>query len=338
MKISNRFCFVLLVIIGFSCSHDRWDVETQSIDYSAAIARLDKDIFAVNPESAFEEISALQRPYGNFLTLYFRDIMQTGSPDNPMSAQLLMRFTTDPMWEELQRDIELRFTDMGVYEMELGEAFKRYAVHFNQDTLPQLIAYNSGFNIGIYPTRHYLGIGLEWYAGSDLKVVQQLPPDLFPQYKRDKMQPQYLSVNALKGWLMVQHQDQLINENLLGRMIFAGKVLYVSKALMPAISEATLLNFTIEQLEWCEKNEWSIWNNLVEQDMIFTNNPKEINKLMGDGPFTPGMPAESPGGVGNWVAYHIVKSYMDKNQNVTLSALMNQKDDQQFLKTYKPGR
>ncbi len=338
MKFSIHICFILLVFIGFACSSDRWEVDTTAVNYSSQIARLDEDIFAVNPDRAFEEITALQEPYGKFLEIYFRDIMQSGNPDNTMSAQLLMRFTTDPKWEELQRDIETRFSDMGLYEEQLGEAFKRYAVHFNEDTLPQIIAYNSGFNIGIYPTKAYLGIGLEWYAGSDLKVVQQLPPDLFPQYKRDKMKPEFLSVNALKGWLMVAHQEQLGSDNLLARMVFAGKVLYISKALMPEVSESTLLNFTNDQLKWCEKNQWSIWKNLVEQDMIFTKNPKEINKLMGDGPFTPGMPAESPGGVGNWVGYHMVRSYMDKNKNTSLPALMMLKDDQQFLKTYKPGK
>ncbi len=338
MNFVYRGCFIIIVFICFSCGSNRWEVDTDKVVYDGTIARLDMDIFAVDPANAHTEVQALTAKYGDFLDMYFYDIMQSGRSDNPMSAQLLMRFTTDPMWEGLQKEIEIRFSDMGAYELQFSDAFKKYAVLFETDTLPRIVGYNSGFNVGIYPTKAYLGVGLEWYAGSDLKVVQQLPPDLFPQYKRDKMRPELLVVNALKGWLMVTHQNTLNDMSLLGRMVYAGKVIYLTKALMPEVSDADLLNFSEAQLGWCEQEEWGVWKHFLESDLLFTQDIKEINRMVGDGPFTPGMPAESPGGVGNWVGYRMVDSFMKANPNLTLRAMMAQKDDQVYLKTYKPGR
>lgn len=333
-----RWCFIVWALALVSCSVDRWEVPTDGVPYRGVFLRLDRDIFALDPEKPAAGLEPLRPVYGDFLEHYFSDIMQVGSAENEMAAALLMRFTTDPVWEGLQRDIEQRFPDLSPYEQELTEAFKRYAVHFGADTLPTLVAYNSGFNVGIFPTPTYLGIGLEWYAGGDMKVVQQLPPDLFPQYKRDKMQPAYLSVNALRGWLMVRHQHLLRENHLLGEMLYAGKVLYLTAALIPRAGDDRVLNYTQEQLRWCERNEWDIWKHLLEQDILFTNAPKTIQRYIGDGPFTPGMPAESPGGVGNWLGYRMVKAYMDKNRSVGLRQMLEQQNHQEFLKAYKPGK
>ncbi|MCA1762864.1 MAG: hypothetical protein ABR574_03945 [Cryomorphaceae bacterium] len=274
--------------------------------------------------------------YGDFASIYSGEIMQVGAIDNPMTAELLGRFSSDPTWVELQAQIEKQFPDLSNQSRELESAFKRYSILFDADTLPKLVAYNSGFNIGIYPTPNWLGIGLEWYAGTDYPLIKRLPPDLFPQYKRDKFKPGYLVPNALKGWLLMRFQDEISEESLLGRMVFSGKILYITSVLMEEESDARLLNYTPEQYQWCTDESFSIWRNLVERDLLFDTDAMEINKWMNDGPFTPGMPPESPGGVGNWIGLEMVKAYMDKNENTNLVELMANKNNREFLKYYKP--
>lgn len=335
--------FTLIFIWSFlltlaACSDSRWDVDTSAVDSDLIFHRLDRDIFSEDYQSQKEKMNTIAEKYGNFAQIYTTDIMQAGPVDNPMTAELLNRFSSDPNWRELQNQIDNTFPNLNAEEEALESAFKRYAVFFKADTLPQLVAYNSGFNIGIYPTPQWLGVGLEWYAGSDYPLIKRLPPDLFPQYKRNKFKPKYLVPNALKGWLLVRFQEEMGEENLLGRMVFSGKILFLTSVLMEAKSDARLLNYTDKQYQWCTDESYSIWKHLVESDLLFTSDVMEINKWMNDGPFTPGMPPESPGGVGNWIGFEMVKAYMEENENASLSELMANTNHREFLKYYKPAK
>lgn len=308
------------------------------VDYDATMLRLDRDIFAIEPSMAGSQCAELAEQYGTVYSDYIEDIMRIGNAASPMTASLLMRFTTDPVWEGLQGEVARTFPDLSPFEQELGNGMKRYAVFFEEEELPQLVAYNSGFNVGVYPSDAWLGVGLEWFAGSDHKYVKQLPPDLFPQYKRDKMQPGYMVPNMLRGWVMYKFQDLSTEEDLLAEMVFAGKMVFLTKVLLELDEEIRVLNYSQAQLDWCRSNEYDIWKNLVERDLVFSKDMMEINKLINDGPFTPGMPPESPGGVGRWVGYRMVEAFAKKHPELTLGEIVRFKDHRQFLKNYKPGR
>ena len=330
--------FVLSFCILQGCAGDPYAVDTSEVDYRPEFLRLDRAIFDLPKATRPEDLTALRNTFDGFLDLYFEDIMRVGPVDNPMTSELFSRFLSDPVWQDLQKTIEQRHPDLDDESRRIGEAMRRYAVLFEADTLPRLVAYNSGFNVGVYPTSEWLGVGLEWYSGGDYPIIDRLPPDLFPQYKRDKMKPEFLVPNAVKGWLMVRFADQLTDTDLLGHMVFFGKILYITKALVPDLSIADLLNYTNDQLAWSRSNEFDVWKHFVENDLIFTKDGGKINQMTGDGPFTPGMPPQSPGGIGTWVGYRMVESYMKRHSDTTLKELMAMENDRAFLQTYKPGK
>jgi hypothetical protein len=317
-----------LVFFLLSCSGDRFEVDTSKVDYSPEFLRLDRAVFngpgILNPEE-----------FGLFLEVYTVEIMQMPPPDNPMLPEFLRRFTGDPTWQKLQASIDQVYPELSAQEEELTEALRAYSVYFGEPSLPKLVAYNSGFNVGIFPSSEWLGVGLEWYLSPGNEVVKQLPPELFPQYKRDKMKSQYLVVNALKGWLFYKYQD-LLGDNMLASMVFNGKMLYITRALLE-VSDADLLNYTSAQLEWTEESEYAIWTYLLENDLVYSSDFRQINKMINDGPFTPGMPAESPGGVGNWLGLQMVEAYMNENDELILQDLLGA-GDRQILEKYKPRR
>jgi len=324
-------CFFIL----FACTSDRHSVDVSAVNYNAEFLRLDRAVFETPDHFDNREFAMLEKQFGTFLPVYFTSIMQMPPPDNPMLPDFLTRFTEDAIWQKLQTDIEMAYPDLAAQEEQLGNALKSYAVHFDEDSLPRLVAYNSGFNVGIYPSEQWLGVGLEWYLSPENDVVKKLPPDLFPQYKRDKMKPEYLAVNALKGYLFFKHQE-LSGEDMLANLVFNGKILYIAKVLME-VTDADLLNYTSPQLEWAEDSEYAIWTYLLENDLVFSTDLRQINKMMNDGPFTPGMPPESPGGVGNWLGLQMVEAFMEENDKLTLQELIKA-DKRRILEHYKPGK
>ncbi len=327
------FTTVLLLI---SCSDNRWDVDVSEVEYKGDILRLDQSVFALGANPSPEQMADLNSEYGAFLNAYFEDIMRIGSIENPMTPPLIGQFVSDQNWQTLQKDINAVHPDLDEASVVLGRAFKRYSVFFGTPNMPTVVAYNSGFNVGVYPTENWLGIGLEWYSGSELPIINRLPPDMFPQYKRDKMRPDYLSVNALKGWLMVRFQDNVNGDKLLNRLVYTGKIHFLTEKLLEEESLEVLFNYSPAQMTWCKSSTYDVWKHFLENDLLFSSDVMLINKLIGDGPFTPGMPPESPGGVGNWVGYQMVVEFMEENKNVTLAQLMAMKNDQEILKYYKP--
>lgn len=338
MVVRKTVWALLCVLVLIGCADDPYEVDTSSVDYHPEFLRLDRAVFDLPESPQSSDILALKDSFSTFADIYLEDIMRVGPIDNPMTADLFDRFVSDPVWRKLQSVIERAHPSLDAEAGRIGEALRRYAVHFDADTLPQPVAYNSGFNIGIYPTDQWLGVGLEWYSGSDHAIIDRLPPELFPQYKRDKMKPRYLVPNAVKGWLMVRFAEGVSEKDLLGQMVYYGKVMFITSALLPDVPDADLLNYTEDQMAWSRNNEFDVWKHFVENDLVFSKDGGQINKILGDGPFTPGMPPESPGGIGVWVGYQMVKAYMDRHPRLSLKELMAVEEDRAFLQTYKPGK
>ena len=78
----------------------------------------------------------------------------------------------------------------------------------------------------------------------------------------------------------------------------------------------------------------------MENKLLFSIDPNLMNKYVNDGPTTNGFPKESPGNIGQFLGWQIIKSYMKNNTNVTLKQLMEQKDLIKIFNEskYKPSR
>ena len=57
----------------------------------------------------------------------------------------------------------------------------------------------------------------------------------------------------------------------------------------------------------------------------------DILRFINDSPNTTGFPVESPGRSGVWIGWQIVRQYMKKHKEISLTELMNDTDYQQIL-------
>jgi len=88
-------------------------------------------------------------------------------------------------------------------------------------------------------------------------------------------------------------------------------------------------------LKFCKNNESTMWQYLVEHDMLFNTEQFTIRKLTGEAPFTSYFTKESPGKAAVWIGFRIVESYMMKNKGVKLADLMTNTDVQGILEKSK---
>jgi hypothetical protein len=73
---------------------------------------------------------------------------------------------------------------------------------------------------------------------------------------------------------------------------------------------------------------------------LYTSDSKQIMNFIPDAPFTKGMAKESPGRIGWWVGWQVIRKYMEKNPSVSFPQLLQITDAQAILNKsgYKPGR
>src|SRR5690606_6262151 len=203
--------------------------------------------------------------------------------------------------------------------------------------VPRIITFNSGFNYGIFPTDSVLGVGLEWFIGSEHPVIGMLAPEAFPQYVKERMQPQMLVPSAVKGWLLVHYMPDVQGADLLAHLVATGKVMALLDALLPDVQLHLKMAFTSDQLAWCEANEFNIWKEIVNNEMLYSKKPADIGRLMNDGPFTNGFPRESPGHIGEWIGYRMVRPYMEEIKYFGFAGLFEIGDPKALLRFYKPN-
>jgi uncharacterized protein YjaZ len=120
----------------------------------------------------------------------------------------------------------------------------------------------------------------------------------------------------------------------------AVKALYFLDVTLPEVKDEFKIGFTAPQLAWSRNNESEIWAFLIEHQLLFSSDPQGVTKMMTDAPFTSGFAAESPGRLGAYMGWQIVRAYMEQADGITLKHLMEDTDAQQILKIsrFKPEK
>ncbi len=333
---SQTVLFAVILLLAGCGSPERPDIPITDVALHLEIGRLDREVFHTVPDS----MQALNRKayasYGGFYRTYIEDILQGAPLEDPRMTAVLGRFVNDPDWASTQTAVDTVLGDLEPERLEFENGFKRLKVLFPDSITPRIVAFNSGYNYGIYPTDSVLGIGLEWFIGRDHPVIGYLAPEAFPQYVKDRMRPEMLVPSAMKGWLLVHYTHDIQGADLLTNLVETGKVMTLLDELLPDTDPALKFAFSKEQLAWCQKNEYEIWKDIVTKDQLYSRRTEDIGRWMNDGPFTSGLPRESPGHIGEWIGYRMVSAFRDANPGISWEHLMAMDDSRIILKSYKP--
>jgi len=120
-------------------------------------------------------------------------------------------------------------------------------------------------------------------------------------------------------------------DDLISNMIYSGKLMYLLHALLPEQPDTLKWGFTSNQLNFCINNEKQMWTYLVSNKLLFNSDRFTVNKFIEEGPFTSDFTNESPGRAAIWLGYRIVRSYMNKNPDLTIEDLMKESNYMNIL-------
>lgn len=129
--------------------------------------------------------------------------------------------------------------------------------------------------------------------------------------------------------------------NFMEQMIYFGKELYIKDVWLPNTEDALKIGYTESELLWAQDNEAYIWSFFVEGELLYSTDTKLAGRFINPAPFSKfklELDNESPGMIGRFIGWQIVKSYMEKN-DATLPQLMVTPADEIFKNSkYKPKK
>jgi hypothetical protein len=152
------------------------------------------------------------------------------------------------------------------------------------------------------------------------------------------MDPKYLTVNVIKDWSNRKLYQDIEGENLLENLIYYGKIMYLVDAMVPSTPDSIKMNWNAQEIQWCKENEFKIWKELAaDQATLYSDEAFEVKKWITDGPFTSGLPQESPGMVGVWMGWQMVRDHHRRFPESSLKEILST-DATDILRSYNPKK
>ncbi|NJN50353.1 MAG: hypothetical protein HC798_04445 [Polaribacter sp.] len=110
---------------------------------------------------------------------------------------------------------------------------------------------------------------------------------------------------------------------------------------LPIVDEQILFGYTTEQMFWSTENEAVIWAYFIDKELLYSTQQDLNNRFLEPAPFSKFFTDQdqlSPGRIGVWIGFNIIKSYMENN-DVSLQNLLQIEASEIFEKSkYKPKK
>ena len=340
-----RLCVILLfaLLISACTNKNRFAIDTGGSSLTVKINRFDKDFFALDTLNIAVGIPVLQEKYPAFFPFYTQHILQIGTPDSLGFYDKTRRFLTTSYIRDAYEESQCQFADVSDIEAKLTVAFRYLQHYFPKMTVPQVYMHVSGFNSSIIIAPDFMSASIDNYLGADYLAYSLM--EIYA-YERYNMRREKVASDLVRGWISTEFVPEP-SDVLLDNMIHWGRLMFLLEIIMPSESEATLAGYSAEQMSFVKKNEKAIWAAFLDggtqrQRLLFSNDRMNVVRYIQPAPFSLGMPEtdemQTPGQIGVWVGWQIVRQYMKKNPEITMPQLMQETNFQKILEgsKYRP--
>lgn len=312
---------LFLGIIFFSCNDsNKVEEKIEKIPMDIEIRRFDKAFAKATPA----DLPILKKEYPAFFPKQYDD-------------SIWVEKLADTLQNELENEVIKAFPKDQQIEDVLVPLFQHIKYYFPKFEVPLVVTTTSDvdYRNKIILTKSMLVIGLDNYLGSEHRFYEGIE-----RYFAKEMKPSQLGPDVAEIYSK-QYVKPPRKATFLDQIIYYGKQLYLKDLWLPKTSDAEKIGYTEEEYTWAEENELYMWRDFVESEMLYSTNPKLGARFINPAPFSKfylEIDNESPGMLGRYLGWQIVRAYM-KNNNVEIQRLMITDADEIFKNSkYKPKK
>ena len=312
------FVFTLFL----SCKQESKEAkEIAKVTVALDISRFDREIADAKPA----DIPALKEKYPYLFPSQYPDSIWVDKLRDTLQISLL-------------KEVNSTFGDFKKESQDLKMFYQHVKYFFPEEVEPKVVTVISdvNYNSPVILTNKLLLLGLDNYLGSDHKFYQGLQ-----NYIAEGLDKKYLITDIANAYAKKVVPYPTRDRTFLGQLVYYGKELYVKDKLIPFVTDAEKIKYSQEDLDWAFVNEEQIWRNYIQNQYLYSADKNLNKRFLDPAPFSKfqlELDSESPGRLGRFLGWQIVRSFMNNNE-VTLQQMLNLSAEEIFKKSnYKPKR
>lgn len=332
------FCLCILAILSVSCKHNHAP-DISNIKVDLVTERFEQDLFRSDTMKMAQSLDRIIQKYPRFMPTYLTRIINIDPQWSPDTiAHYIESFVTS--YRPVYDTAEKVFKDFSPYEDGVKKGFRYVKFYFPSYKLPvKLITYIGPLDgFGDVLDEGAVYIGLHAHLGKDFSLYKTTwVQETYPDYITRRFEPSYISVSALNNIVLDLYPERSEDKSMIIQMVEKGKRLYLLSRFLPDVPEYKLIGYTEKQLKESYDHEAIIWALFIQNNLLQNADYNVIKNYVGEGPKTAELGDASPGNIGSFSGWQIVKKYMALNPATSMGQLMNMDAEQLFRQAkYKP--
>jgi len=320
MKRFFPFLFLTLVFIYSCTSEKKVKEEVLAIDVEVKINRFDEKFALATPDN----LRQLKNEYPYMFPEQYPD-------------SIWIQKSQDTLQKQLETEVAKVYSDFSEFEEEiilLFQHLKYYFSDFNEPEIVTLISDVDYRNRVIYADS-IVAVGLDNFLGEDHFFYVDIH-----RYIAKNMIPEQLTPEIAEA-VSERYITPPRSRTFMELMVYYGKKAYVKELLMPLYDEHRIFGYTEDELDWARANEMEIWRYFVERELLFSTDPQLASRFINQAPFSKfylELDNESPGSLGQYIGWQIVRAYA-KNNDTDLKQLLALSGEEIYKNSrFKPRR
>ena len=342
----KKICILLFFVVSFfACKNKKGIPDVSGIKVNISMERFDRDFFKIDSNSVVPGLNLVHDKYPLLTSIFLQNILGL---DSAITLAGVKRFLH--LNESLYDSTKDLFKSTDQLEKDLKRSFQFVKYYFPSYRLPEkticvvgpidALARNGNDYTPDFIGPGFVGISLQFYLGKDFSLYnnQFFIDNVAPQYRSRRFSKEYIVADVMKLITDDLFPDKSSGQSLINQMIEKGKQWWLLDKFLPDAPDSVKTGYTKQQLDWCNENEGLIWSLITKNEDINSINPTTIQNYIGEAPFTQGFSQEySPGNIGQWIGWQIVKKFAEKNSDMKPEDVMHA-DPKKILEEakYKP--
>jgi len=322
--------FLILLISLLAACNDKKDFpDVSGIKVDIKLERFERDFFAIDTNNVLPGLNRLNEKYPVLIPIFLQEILGLDSAGVVPGVKRFLSLTR-PIYDTALMVLK----DAEPLKKEFEKAFRFVKYYFPDYREPKIITLIGPVDVMAKTSSGYspdflrpgfLALSLQFYLGENFSLYRDpyFIDNVAPSYRSRRFSKEYITADGMLLIVDDLFPDKSAGKPLIDQMIERGKHWYLLDKFLPETPDSVKTGFTALQLEWCNKNEGAIWSALVQSKDLHSISPATIQTYLGEGPFTQGYSQEfSPGNMGQWIGWRIVKKFADKNPELTPAEIM----------------
>lgn len=317
------FVAAVIFLMLFSCkkeASDRWNVNVSVPAQKVKITDISREFF--DPAVSTEAFKA-KYPW-----------FQGSVSDEDLKNRRL-----NPQEIKVYREAAAKVNTAQV-SAQLTELFARIKYYFPNFRTPQVFTFSSSTQMYqspiIYdPAQGFLFIDISGFMGEKNPVYNGIE-----EYYKPAMNPQNIlpKVSETIAFTLVPFDRDA--QKFIDQLVYNGKVMVLQDAFLPKVADHLKMGQSQQKFNWSVTNEANIWDYFVENDLVYSPDPRLTERFIAPGPFSKfytEVDGTSSPQVGVFTGWQICRAYLNKNPEVQLKEFLQKPASEILTKAeYKP--